>query len=132
MDRYDASLISQPEYRCNSVKQLRRDPIIMSLIESFGVGTVYSMQNPTLAKFLAGSVVFILTITYGIGAGRAQLDDDAQAPAPSESMMMPVGAIEEIILSPWGLSFLSTNSTRADLSPVDARAPVVRNDSPEV
>jgi hypothetical protein len=103
----------------------------MSLIKSFGVGTVYSMQNPTPAKFLAGSVLFIVLSTYGIGSVRAQVNDDAQPPAPIEPTMITVGAIEEIILSPWGLSFPARIDTGADLSSLDARDLVVRNNVAE-
>jgi hypothetical protein len=105
--------------------------IIMSLIKSFGVGTVYSMQSPALAKFLAGSVLFVVLSTYGIGSLGAQVNDDAQPPAPVEPTMITVGAIEEIILSPWGLSFPARIDTGADLSSLDARDLVVRNNVAE-
>ena len=105
--------------------------IIMSLIKSFGVDNIQSMQIFSLSKFAASSVFFIVVTAYQVGSLGAQVNDDAQPPAPSDSAMITVGAVEEVILSPWGLSFPARIDTGADLSSLDARDLVVRNNVAE-
>jgi hypothetical protein len=101
---------------------------VSALIKPFGVDTVYSMQSPTLAKCLAGCLLFIVLSTYRVGSLGAQVvNDEIQPPAPIEPAMITVGAIEEVILSPWGLSFPARIDTGADLSSLDARDLVVRD-----
>jgi hypothetical protein len=89
------------------------------------------MVTPTLPKLFAGSLLFIILSTYGIGSLRAQVNDDYQPPAPTEPAMITVGAFEEIILSPWGISFPARIDTGADLSSLDARDLVVRDNVAE-
>ena len=84
-----------------------------------------------LLSFFAGSVLFIVLSVYQFGTVRAQVNDDAQSPAPTEPTKITVGAIEEIILSPWGLSFPARIDTGADLSSLDARDLVVRKNIAE-
>jgi len=88
-------------------------------------------RSPPLAKCLAGSLLFIVLSTSGIGSLEAQVTDDTQRAAPIEPPMITVGAIEEVILSPWGLSFPARIDTGADLSSLDARDLVVRNNFAE-
>jgi hypothetical protein len=88
-------------------------------------------RSPPLAKCLAGSLLFIVLSTSGIGSLEAQVNDDTQRAAPIEPPMITVGAIEEVILSPWGLSFPARIDTGADLSSLDARDLVVRNNFAE-
>ena len=104
---------------------------IKSLIKSFGVDTIQSMQISSLSKFVASSVFFIVVTAYQVGSLGAQVNDDAQPPAPFDSAMITVGAVEEVILSPWGLSFPARIDTGADLSSLDARDLVVRNNVAE-
>jgi hypothetical protein len=66
-----------------------------------------------------------------VASVRAQVNDDAQPPAPAEAAMTTVGAVEEVILDPWGLSFPARIDTGADLSSLDARDLVVRNNVAE-
>jgi len=88
-------------------------------------------RSPPLAKYLAGSLLFIVLSISGIGSLEAQVTDDTQRAAPIEPPMITVGAIEEVILSPWGLSFPARIDTGADLSSLDARDLVVRNNFAE-
>jgi len=88
-------------------------------------------RSPPLAKYLAGSLLFIVLSISGIGSLEAQVNDDTQRAAPIEPPMITVGAIEEVILSPWGLSFPARIDTGADLSSLDARDLVVRNNFAE-
>ncbi len=101
------------------------------LIKSFGVANVQYMQNSVLSKLLASSVLFIVLTIYEVGPLGAQTNDDAQPPALVDSGMVTVGATEEVILSPWGLSFPARIDTGADLSSLDARDLVVRNNVAE-
>src|SRR5690348_8285640 len=89
------------------------------------------MQNSVLSKLLASSVLFIVLNVYEVGRPEAQSNDDAQPPALVDSGMITVGATEEVILSPWGLSFPARIDTGADLSSLDARDLVVRNNVAE-
>ena len=89
------------------------------------------MQNSVLSKLLASSVFFIVLNIYEVGRLEAQINDEAQPPALVDSGMITVGASEEVILSPWGLSFPARIDTGADLSSLDARDLVVRNNVAE-
>jgi len=83
------------------------------------------MQSFSVSRFVASSVFFVVLTAYGAGSLRAQVNDDAQPAAPTDSAMITVGAIEEVIL--WGLSFPARIDTGADLSSLDARDLVVRD-----
>lgn len=78
-------------------------------------------------------LIFVLTLlnTVGIGTLRAQVNDDNQPSQVVESPKTTVGAVEEVILNPWGLSFAARIDTGADLSSLDARDVVVRNNVAE-
>jgi len=89
------------------------------------------MLNSSLLKFLASGAFFIILTAYEVGSLGAQVTDDAQPSAPVDSAMVTVGAIEEVILNPWGLSFPARIDTGADLSSLDARDLVVRNNVAE-
>lgn len=62
---------------------------------------------------------------------RAQVNDDNQPSRQAEPAKVTVGAVEEVILKPWGVSFAARVDTGADLSSLDARDIVVRNNIAE-
>ena len=77
--------------------------------------------------------IFVLTLlnTLGVGSLRAQVNDDNQPSRQAEPPKITVGAVEEVILKPWGVSFAARVDTGADLSSLDARDVVVRNNVAE-
>ena len=86
------------------------------------------MRKPSL-KFLIVTCLFCLAVdTYTYSAVQAQVNDDAQPQIQTESAMTTVGAVEEVILTRWGVTFPARIDTGADLSSLDARDLVVRND----
>src|SRR5262249_2075540 len=107
------------------------NPMFFCLIKSFGVDNVKFMLNHSLSKFLASSALFIVLTAYEVGSLGAQVTVDAQPSAPVDSAMITVGAIEEVILRRLGLSFPARIGTGADLSSLDARDLVVRNNVAE-
>lgn len=74
-------------------------------------------------------LIFVLTLLNTVSAKslRAEVNDDNQLSPPAELTKVTVGAVEEVILNPWGLSFSARIDTGADLSSLDARDVVVRN-----
>jgi hypothetical protein len=62
---------------------------------------------------------------------QAQVIEPIQSPDPDpsrvESAKITVGVVEDVILSPWGVTFPARIDTGADLSSLDARDVVVRN-----
>jgi hypothetical protein len=100
---------------------------IFSSIKSFGVDSVCYMKKLSLGKFVATGLFFMALNNYRLSPVQAQVNDDAQPQAPAESAMTTVGAVEEVILTPWGATFAARIDTGADLSSLDARDLVVRN-----
>lgn len=85
------------------------------------------MSKLTLIKLLC--LLVLLAGPSAIGdLLQAQVIDGAQS---SHSRIEPVkvtlGVVEDVILSPWGISFPARIDTGADLSSLDARDIVVRN-----
>ena len=58
-------------------------------------------------------------------------DDKSGAPVRSEAAKVTLGVVEDVILSPWGISFPARIDTGADLSSLDARDIVVRHNVAE-
>ena len=87
------------------------------------------MENLRCLKF--GWFIFLLALPNAIGIGSLQ----SQVIEHSQSFYSPqvqsstiiLGVVEDVILSPWGVSFPARIDTGADLSSLDAREIVVRN-----
>jgi hypothetical protein len=89
------------------------------------------MKNPSLGIFVATGLVFMTVTAYIHSSVHAQVNDDSQPQAATESAMTTVGAVEEVVLTPWGVTFSARIDTGADLSSLDARDLVVRNNVAE-
>ena len=89
------------------------------------------MKNPSVEKFVATGLVFMAMTAYIHSPVHAQVNDESQPQAAAESAMTTVGAVEEVVLTPWGVTFSARIDTGADLSSLDARDLVVRNDVAE-
>jgi len=64
----------------------------------------------------------------GDKADAQAIDDAPSSHSPSiEPAKITLGVIENVILTPWGISFAARIDTGADLSSLDAREIVVRN-----
>jgi hypothetical protein len=90
------------------------------------------MRTPTSAKL--ARLIIILCVANGLGAGlvQAQVVEDQSTSLPRvEPAKITVGAVEDVVLSPWGVSFPARIDTGADLSSLDAREIVVRNNIAE-
>lgn len=76
-----------------------------------------------LLVFLAGPNAI------GVDLLQAQVIDDSQSlySPRTEPVKVTLGVVEDVILSPWGISFPARIDTGADLSSLDAREIVVRN-----
>jgi len=64
---------------------------------------------------------------------QAQVIEDGRISSPprGEAAKITLGVVEDVILSPWGISFPARIDTGADLSSLDARDIVVRQDVAE-
>jgi hypothetical protein len=87
-----------------------------------------------MGKFTRLTCVWFIVLlavpnVIGIDLIQAQVIEDAQfSYSPRvQSAKITVGVVEDIILSPWGISFPARIDTGADLSSLDARDLVVRN-----
>jgi len=89
------------------------------------------MRKPSAGLFIATGLFFIAVNAHTESLVQAQVNDDAQPQTPAESAMTTVGAVEEVILTPWGVTFPARIDTGADLSSLDARDLVVRNNVAE-
>src|SRR4051812_29351268 len=89
------------------------------------------MPNLSVNKFFSAWILFVVVSGYQAGSVKAQLKDEAQCAPAIDSQMTTVGAVEEIILSPWGVRFPARVDTGADLSSLDARDLEVRNNFAE-
>lgn len=87
------------------------------------------MGSLTYAKFLWLLILLAVPNTIGLNLVRAQVIEEGQSlHSPRiESAKTTVGVVEDVILSPWGISFPARIDTGADLSSMDARDLVVRN-----
>ncbi len=75
-----------------------------------------------------GKIIFVflcafLSLALGTNPARGQ-----SYPAPRDELpKITLGVVEDVILGPWGISFPARIDTGADLSSLDARDLVVRN-----
>ena len=75
-------------------------------------------------------ILLAVPATVGVDLLQAQVTEDSQAVnSPRiDSAKITVGVVEDVVLKPWGVSFPARIDTGADLSSLDARDIVVRND----
>jgi hypothetical protein len=99
----------------------------LALIYPLGVDNLCSMGKFNLMK--TAWLIILLALPNTPGVLQAQVIESGQAfSAPkTEPAKVTVGIVEDIILSPWGVSFPARIDTGADLSSLDARDIVVRN-----
>jgi hypothetical protein len=84
------------------------------------------MESFNFAKCILFAVLLILPNIIGLDRVQAQASEDRSSRI--ESAKITIGAVEDVILGPWGVSFPARIDTGADLSSLDARDIVVRND----
>ena len=85
------------------------------------------MKTPAFAKHLSLIVFLVVLNSVGVSSLSAQVNDDAQPSYSTEPAKTTLGVVEEVILNPWGVSFSARVDTGADLSSLDARDLVVKN-----
>jgi hypothetical protein len=75
-----------------------------------------------------GKIIFVILLslsTLALGANHAR---GQSHPAPRDELpKITLGVVEDVILGPWGIGFPARIDTGADLSSLDARDIVVRN-----
>ena len=86
------------------------------------------MGKITLVKVLGLSILAVLNVSR-VGLLQAQVIEDGKSPhsTRSEAAKITLGVVEDVLLGPWGISFPARIDTGADLSSLDARDLVVRN-----
>jgi hypothetical protein len=89
------------------------------------------MRNQPVGLLIVAGLFLIAVNASTYSPVQAQVNDDAQPDTSAESAMTTVGAVEEVILTRWGVTFAARIDTGADLSSLDARDLVVRNDVAE-
>ena len=87
------------------------------------------MENITFVRFSWTIILAALLNATGVDLSQAQvIEDGGSANSPrSEAAKITLGVVEDILLSPWGISFAARIDTGADLSSLDARDITVRN-----
>jgi hypothetical protein len=87
------------------------------------------MGKFTFVKFVWFIILVAMLNATGIDLLQAQVIEDGRSSnSPrSEAAKVTLGVVEDIILGPWGISFAARIDTGADLSSLDARDIVVRN-----
>lgn len=87
------------------------------------------MGKITLVKFFWLSILVAMVNAMSIDLLQAQVIEDGGSSnsPPSQPEKITVGVVEDVILNPWGVSFAARIDTGADLSSLDARDLVVRN-----
>jgi hypothetical protein len=85
------------------------------------------------SAFLWLIILALMTNAMALDLLQAQVIDDGRISSPqrSEAAKITLGVVEDVILSPWGISFPARIDTGADLSSLDARDIVVRQDVAE-
>jgi hypothetical protein len=85
------------------------------------------------SAFLWLIILALMTNAMALDLLEAQVIDDGRISSPqrSEAAKITLGVVEDVILSPWGISFPARIDTGADLSSLDARDIVVRQDVAE-
>jgi hypothetical protein len=91
------------------------------------------VNKPTLWKLTCLIALFVVLNTTEAKLVQAQQNEDSQSAdsARSETVKITLGVVEDVVVSPWGLSFPARIDTGADLSSLDARDLVVRNNVAE-
>lgn len=91
------------------------------------------MNQLTLWKLICLIALFVVLNTTEAKLVQAQQNEDSQSAdsARSEPVKITLGAVEDVVISPWGISFPARIDTGADLSSLDARELVVRNNVAE-
>lgn len=91
------------------------------------------MNKLTLWKLICLIALFVVLNTTEAKLVQAQQNEDSQSAdsARSEPVKITLGAVEDVVISPWGISFPARIDTGADLSSLDARELVVRNNVAE-
>ena len=90
-----------------------------------------------MAKITSVSIRFIIlavmTNAIALGLVQAQVIEDGRIGSSTrgEAAKITLGVVEDVILSPWGINFPARIDTGADLSSLDARDIVVRQDVAE-
>lgn len=69
----------------------------------------------------------LLAVATAVGPNRLYAQAAEEGAPPSKPAKITVGAVEEVVLNPWGVSFPARIDTGADFSSLDARDIEVRN-----
>lgn len=87
------------------------------------------MGKFTFLKLVRLIILLAVPNATGIDLLQAQeIEDGRSSNSPrSEAAKITLGVVEDVILGPWGISFPARIDTGADLSSLDARDIVVRN-----
>jgi hypothetical protein len=87
--------------------------------------------TPARIAYFIALLAFLNSV--GVASLQAQENEAGQSTTSprSEPIKITLGEVEDIVLSPWGLSFPARIDTGADLSSLDARDLVVRNNVAE-
>jgi hypothetical protein len=85
------------------------------------------MKTPAFARHLLLIVFLVALNSVGVSSLSAQMNDDGQPPYLPQTEPVTLGVVEEVVLSPWGVNFSARIDTGADLSSLDARELVVKN-----
>jgi hypothetical protein len=86
------------------------------------------METVALARSLGVIALSVMLNGLATGSLRAQENQDVSDSPRAEPAKIMLGVVEDVVLSPWGISFPARIDTGADLSSLDAREIVVRND----
>ena len=87
------------------------------------------MGKLAFVKIVWLSILLAAPNVIGIDLLQAQVSEEGQSAysSRSEPAKITLGVVEDVILSPWGISFPARIDTGADLSSLDARDIAVRN-----
>lgn len=86
------------------------------------------METMNFAKAIVLVVSLIPVNVVGVARVHAQVNERRDDSSRPESAKITLGAVEDVILRPWGVSFPARIDTGADLSSLDARDILVRDD----
>jgi hypothetical protein len=91
------------------------------------------VEKITFSKFACFISLIVLLNSAEIVSLQAQENEDGQSlySPQIEPTKITLGVVEDVVVSPWGLSFPARIDTGADLSSLDARDLVVRNNVAE-
>jgi hypothetical protein len=87
-----------------------------------------------IMTFFVGLFLVALITPWGrVNSVQAQPIEEGKFSAPdwSEAAKVTLGVVEDVVLTPWGISFPARIDTGADLSSLDARDIVIRRDTVE-